>query len=129
MSKEGGTRVKDRAKNGGSKRAGRGWVSFLPLPLPSPSFIFCYSFISRAVKTENPLPRSFLVRKPNGNACYAGQSWLLRRHRKNDTNGIDDKKKSVYSFQFHELSTSKQKPIAPQRPQSFHWLLTVATAC
>ena len=46
-SKERGTRVKDRAKNG------------------------C-RLISRAIKTENPLPRSFFVPKPNGNACYAG---------------------------------------------------------
>ena len=28
---------------------------------------------SRAVKTENPLPRSFFASKPNGNTCYAGQ--------------------------------------------------------
>ena len=45
-SKERGTRVKDRATNGSR-------------------------FISRAVKTENPLPRSFFAPKPNGNACYA----------------------------------------------------------
>ena len=41
-SKERGTRVKDRAK------------------------------ISRAIKTENPLPQSLLAPKSNGNACYAG---------------------------------------------------------
>ena len=29
-------------------------------------------FISRAVKTENPVPRSFFAPKLNGNACYAG---------------------------------------------------------
>ena len=29
-------------------------------------------FISRAAKTENPVPRSFFAPKPNGNACYAG---------------------------------------------------------
>ena len=29
-------------------------------------------FISRAVKTESPLPKSFFAPKPNGNACYAG---------------------------------------------------------
>ena len=99
--KERGTRVKDRAKNGGSKRAGRGWVSFLPSPLPPPLSFFGYSFISRAVKTENPLPRSFFAPKPNGKACYAGQCWLLRRHWRKDMNGIDNKKKSVHSFQFH----------------------------
>ena len=46
--KKRGTRVKDRAENGTSKRARRGWgrkkgVSFLPLPLP-PLSIFWFSF-------------------------------------------------------------------------------------
>ena len=73
-SKERATRVKDRAKNGASKRAGRGWAIGLdPLPLPSPLFHFFGSrFISRAAETENPVPRSFFAPKPNGNACYAG---------------------------------------------------------
>ena len=31
-----------------------------------------FRFISRAIKTENPDPRSFFAPKPNGNACYAG---------------------------------------------------------
>ena len=48
-SKELGTRVKDRAKS-----------------------FFGSRFISRAVKTESPLPRSFFAPKPNGSACYAG---------------------------------------------------------
>ena len=52
-SKERGTRVKDRAKNGASK-------------------FFGSCFISRAAKTENPVPRSFFAPKPNGNPCYAG---------------------------------------------------------
>ena len=30
-------------------------------------------FISRTVKTENPLLRSFFAPKTNGNACYAGR--------------------------------------------------------
>ena len=47
--------VKDRAENDASKRAGRG-----------------FNLISRAVKTESLLPRSFFAPKPNGNACYAG---------------------------------------------------------
>ena len=62
-SKERGTRVKDRAKNGTSKRAERGWgrkegnsVSFLPLPLPPLSF-FGSHFISRAAKTGLSLLR------------------------------------------------------------------------
>ena len=50
--KELGTRVKDRAKS-----------------------FFGSRFISRAVKTESPLPRSFFAPKPNGNACYAGYVW------------------------------------------------------
>ena len=40
---------------------------------PLPSFIFGSPFICRAVKTENPLPRSFFGPKLNGNARYAGQ--------------------------------------------------------
>ena len=46
-SKEWGTRVKDRAKNGAIKRAGRGLgrkVGFFPSPSPSPSFLFWFSF-------------------------------------------------------------------------------------
>ena len=73
-SKERGTRVKDRAKNGASNRTGRGWgrkEGNLPLPLPPLSF-FGSRLISDAIKTENPLPRSRFALKPNGNACYAG---------------------------------------------------------
>ena len=42
QSKQRGARVKDRAKNGASERAGRGWeeVSFLPFPLPLPPLLF-----------------------------------------------------------------------------------------
>ena len=55
-SKERGTRVKDRAKMAqGSQVKERG-----------------SRLISRAIKTENPLPRSLFAPKPNGNACYAG---------------------------------------------------------
>ena len=54
-------------------------VSFLPLPLPPLSF-FGSRFISRSVKTENPLPRSFFAPKPNGNACYAGYIWNSARN-------------------------------------------------
>ena len=38
---------------------------------PSLSF-FGSCFISRAAKTENPVPPRFFTPKPNGNACYAG---------------------------------------------------------
>ena len=71
-SKERGTRVKDRAKNGSSKRAGRGRGSFLPSPPPTPLSFFGFCFISRAAKTVNPVSRSFFAPKPNGNTCYAG---------------------------------------------------------
>ena len=68
------TRVKDRTKNGASKRAGRG--GFLPSLPPLP--------LSRAAKTENPLLRSFFAPKPHGHACYAGYKvvctgWRLTR--------------------------------------------------
>ena len=48
-SKERGTRVKDRAKNSTSKRAGRGWaigLDPLPLPLPLPSPLFHFFWLS-----------------------------------------------------------------------------------
>ena len=60
-SKERGTRVKDREKNGSSEERGGGGkerketVSFLRLLFP-PLLFFVSRFISRAVKTENPLP-------------------------------------------------------------------------
>ena len=52
--------------------------TFLPFlkpsfPFPSPSFIFCSRFISRAVKTENPFPRKRLLRRPVRNP----ESWVL----------------------------------------------------
>ena len=53
--------VKER---GGVGRAGRGGSRF----------------ISRAVKTENPVPRSFFAPKLNGNACYAGYCEALRKN-------------------------------------------------
>ena len=36
--------------------------------------------ISRAVKTENPVPRSFFAPKLNGNACYAGYCEALHKN-------------------------------------------------
>ena len=48
-SKERGTRVKDRAKNGVSERAGRGWGKEETFPSPSPHFHFLalVSFLAR----------------------------------------------------------------------------------
>ena len=77
-SKERGTRVKDWVKNGASKRAERGWGRkegnlFLFSPSPPPLLFFgSHGLISRAIKTETPLPRSLFAPKANGNACYAG---------------------------------------------------------
>ena len=53
------------------KERGGASVSFLLLPLTPLSF-FGSRLISRAIKTETPLPRSLFAPKPNGNACYAG---------------------------------------------------------
>ena len=43
-----------------------------PSPAPPPLIFFGFRFISRAVKTENPIPRSFFDPKPKENACDAG---------------------------------------------------------
>ena len=39
---------------------------------PAPLSFFGSRFISRAVKTENPVPRFFFAPKLNANTCYAG---------------------------------------------------------
>ena len=76
-SKEQGTRVKDRAKNGASKRAGRGWrrkEGLLPSPPHPPSFSFWLSF--HFLRGQNRKSRSsvFFAPKLNGKR-------LLRRPR------------------------------------------------
>ena len=43
-----------------------------PPPPPPPLSFFGSRLISRAAKTENPVPRSFFAPKQHGNACYAG---------------------------------------------------------
>ena len=45
----------------------------LRIPFPPPSFIFWLSFHSRAVKTDNPLPRSFFCSETK-RQCLLG--WL-----------------------------------------------------
>ena len=55
--KEWGARVKDCAKNGANKRAGRGWRRVVPCPL----FFFDSHSIFHAAKTENTVPRRSLV--------------------------------------------------------------------
>ena len=63
MSKERGTRVNWRAKNGASKeRGGGGEERKETFPPPPPLSFFSSRFISRAVKTKNPLPRSSFLR-------------------------------------------------------------------
>ena len=47
-------------------------TGFGDLSFPPPLSFFGSCFISRAAKTENPVPRSFFAPKPDGNACYAG---------------------------------------------------------
>ena len=54
--------VKEREGGGEESK----FPSFLPSPPPPPSFIFGSRFISRSVKTENALPRSFLDCKTVG---------------------------------------------------------------
>ena len=60
-SKERGMRIKDRARNGVSKRAGR-----------AGTFSFWLLFHFSRGQNRDPVPRSFFAPKPNGNACYAG---------------------------------------------------------
>ena len=82
-SKERGRRVKDCAKNGASKKAGRGWrrrESRFP-SFSSLSLLFHFLALvsdSRAAKTA-----SFFAPKPNGNACYAG--YIVRAKLRNPT--------------------------------------------
>ena len=58
--------------NAGFQNRGVCLQAFPSFPSPSPLSFFAFRFISRAVKTENPVPRTFFAPKPNGNACYAG---------------------------------------------------------
>ena len=67
-SKQWGTWVKDRAKNGASKRAGTGWerkegnaISFLPLSLPLFHFLVLVSFLAQS-KQKIPFHGLFLLR-------------------------------------------------------------------
>ena len=57
-------------RGGGEER--KETFSFFPLPLPPLLFFGSHGLISRAIKTETPLPRSLFAPKANGNACYAG---------------------------------------------------------
>ena len=61
--------VKER-RGGGEER--KETFSFFPLPLPPLLCLGSHGLISRAIKTETPLPRSLFAPKANGNACYAG---------------------------------------------------------
>ena len=62
--------VKERGEGGEERKE----TALLLLP-PPPSFIG-FRFISRAAKTENPVPRSFIAPKPNGKASVI-QTWLV----------------------------------------------------
>ena len=61
--------VKERR---GGREERKETFSFFPLPLPPLLFFGSHGLISRAIKTETPLPRSLFAPKANGNACYAG---------------------------------------------------------
>ena len=56
----------------------KGFVCKRFLPSPPPLSFFGSRFISRVVKTENPVPRFFLAPKLNGNACYAGYKQYMK---------------------------------------------------
>lgn len=67
---EQGMRVKDRTKNGTSKRAGMGWrIRKGNLPSPPPALLFhllaLVPFFTWQ-KQKIPVPRSFFAPKPNG---------------------------------------------------------------
>ena len=63
-----------RKQNSGEGVGKKGRIP-LPLPLPPLSF-FGSRFISRTVKTENPYPRSFLLRNQNETLATQGTSKL-----------------------------------------------------
>ena len=86
-------------------------LSFLPLPLPSLSF-FGSRFISRAVKSKGPLPRSFLLR--NQTETLATQAIHLRGLAEPDT---DCSTLSKRSDVFPVICQSPQS--RSQRPRSF----------
>ena len=65
--------VKERGEGGEERKE----TALLLLPPPPPSFIGS-RFISRAAKTENPVPRSFIAPKPNGNAGRSSRSQNVR---------------------------------------------------
>ena len=54
-SKQRGTRVKDRAKNGVSERAGRGWGREETFPSPSPHFHF-FALVSFLARPKSRIP-------------------------------------------------------------------------
>ena len=59
--------------NAGFQNRGVCLQAFPSFPSPLPFLIYC----SRAVKTENPVPRSFFAPKLNGNVCYTGY-WMIK---------------------------------------------------
>ena len=78
-SKERGTRVKDRAKNGVSKRAGRGWRrkegNFLPSP-PSPTFHF-FALVPFFARPKSKIPFLGLSLLRNQTETIATQARFL----------------------------------------------------
>ena len=74
-SKQRGTRVKDRAKNGVSDRAGRGWGKEETFPSPSPHFHFfaLVSFLARP-KPRIPFVSFFTPKRRNQTETLATQA-------------------------------------------------------
>ena len=106
-SKEQGTRVKDRAKNGTSKRAERGWgrnpnpnLSFLPLPLPPLSF-FGSHFISSAAKTGLSLLRSQME-----TLATQANTWCIRQMATTVTTAHGDQKADLTNGRAAKLNMS-----------------------
>ena len=86
-----------RERGGVGKKGGKRLLTnpFLPLPLPSLSFLTLVPFFARP-KPKIPffvVPRSFFVPKPHGNACYTCRLALVDLSRisinKAPTRGLD----------------------------------------
>ena len=90
------------------ERGGGGEESFLPSPPPPPLSLFGSCFISRAAKTENPIPRSFFAPEPNGNACYEGYT---------TTSFFCPGGQSIHWLVFKPLYNGKTTKACPQLPK------------
>ena len=127
MNKERGTRVKLTARKMEEvkERGGGGFPSSPPLSLPLFHFLALVSFLARSKPKIPFLGLSLLRNQTETLATQASVGCLGGTEGKTWMESIIRKSQYTVSSFINYL----QKPIAPQRPQSFHWLLTVATAC